>query len=341
MVDALFMGLLSALALLLACWIAGAIYYDVGQATYRGAVGAVAWLIAAIAAVAWWRPLWQPLMLLAAASGVFLRWWFAQRASSERTWDPDFEQIARATIVGDWVTIDGVRNTDYRTGGERTTRFESRAYRLSELRGVDALIAFWGSTWMCHPMFVFDFGPDGRVCISIEVRYRAGQQFSVVRSLYRQQELAYVVCDERDAILRRTMYFAGHDLYLYRFDVGAIALRQFFLEYLTSINALAAAPRWYHGITTNCTTSIYMQGRGHMKVSWRMYANGSLDRLLYERQFLDQSLPFDELKRRSRVNDAANAAPVEGFSDYLRTHLAGYREDFGRATRQQELVGVG
>jgi hypothetical protein len=61
---------------------------------------------------------------------------------------------------------------------------------------------------MSHPMFVFDFGPDGRVCISIEVRYRIGQDYNMMRSLYRQQELVYIVCDERDAILRRTKYSA-------------------------------------------------------------------------------------------------------------------------------------
>ena len=36
---------------------------------------------------------------------------------------------------------------------------------------------------MSHPALVFDFGPDGRVCMSIEVRFRKGQGFSVLRSL--------------------------------------------------------------------------------------------------------------------------------------------------------------
>jgi hypothetical protein len=339
------MGLLSALALILACWIAGAIFYDVGKATRWGAALAVAWLTMAVAAVAFWRPLWQPLALLAAASGAFLRWWFTLRPSSARAWDQDFAQVPRATIAGDVVTIGGVRNTDYSAGrdegGKRTTRFETRAYRLSELRGVDVLVLFWGSPWMCHPMFVFDFGPDGRVCVSIEVRYRVGQKFSILRSLYRQQELAYVVCDERDAILRRTKYLPGHELYLYRFDVGALAMRQFFLEYVMSINALADAPRWYHGITTNCTTSIYLQGRSHMTWNWRMYANGTLDRLLYARRFLDQSLPFEELKRQSRVNDVANTAPAEGFGDDIRARLAGYREGVGPAGHAHDLLEVG
>jgi hypothetical protein len=136
----------------------------------------------------------------------------------------------------------------------------------------------------------------------------------------------YVVCDERDAILRRTRNPRRHDVYLYRLAADGLAVRQFFLDYATSINELAGEPQWYHGLTTNCTTTIYMRGRGHMRWDWRMLFNGSLDRLLYERQWLDQRLPFEELKRQSLVNDIANAAPADGFGDYIRSRLPGYRE---------------
>jgi hypothetical protein len=176
-------------------------------------------------------------------------------------------------------------------------------------------------------MFIFDFGPDGRVCISIEVRYRTGQDYSFFRSLYRQQEIMYVVSDERDAILRRTKWLESLDLYLYRLHTEPLGLRHFFFEYASSINVLAKQPRWYHGLTANCTTSIYLQGRARMQWDWRILFNGSLDRYLYEQKFLDQDLPFGPLKQQSRVNDVANRAPAEGFGDYIRRELRGYRPD--------------
>lgn len=174
-------------------------------------------------------------------------------------------------------------------------------------------------------MFVFDFGPSGRVCISIEVRRRLGQEFSLLRSLYRQQELMYVVCDERDAILRRTKWQADHDVYLYQLWSEPIALRQFFLAYANRINALAQTPRWYHGLTTNCTTSIYAQGRGTIRWAWRILFNGSLDKLLYDRGMINQQMPFADLKRLSRINEVANRAPVERFSESIRQELPGFQ----------------
>src|SRR5262249_59219963 len=85
-----------------------------------------------------------------------------------------------------------------------TPRYETCTYHLSNLQGVDIIFFNWGMALMSHPVLVFDFGPDGRICMSIEVRFRRGQRFSITRSLYRQQELIFLAADERDALLRPT-----------------------------------------------------------------------------------------------------------------------------------------
>ena len=312
-------------SLLIVLWTTGAIYFDVGGGFPLGAILAVACVGLVAAAFLFWQPVWKPFVLLLVVFALFMHWWFRQQPSQHRNWDPFFARLSEVTLSGDQLTIKNVRNSEYRSPGEGTPRYETREYQLSQLSGVDVIVVTWGSPWMCHPMIVFDFGPDGRLCMSIEVRYRVGQEYSLFRSLYRQQELMYVVCDEQDAILRRLKYTAGHDLYLYRFDVGPLTSRQFFLEYANSINALAGAPRWYHGLTTNCTTSIYAQGRGRLMWDWRMMFNGNLDRLMYDRGLLDQRLPFDQLRATSWINDIAVRAPAAGFGDFLRGELGGYR----------------
>ena len=274
-----------------------------------------------------WQPLWKPALALLVALGLFLLWWFSQRPSNNREWQSMTAMLPHVMFDGDIVRIENVRNAQYRTCTECTVYYETRTYRLSDLQGVDALICFWGSQWMCHPMLVFDFGRDGRVCISVEVRYRVGQGYSFLRSLYRQQELIYLVCDERDAILRRTKYATGQDVYLYRLLFPVEELPEFFFEYAESINGLRETPRWYHGLTSNCTISVYTQRKNRAAWDWRLLVNGSLDRLFYERGRLDQSLPFETLKRQSWLNDIANKAPADRFGDSIRDDLSGYRYD--------------
>jgi hypothetical protein len=119
---------------------------------------------------------------------------------------------------------------------------------------------------------------------------------------------------------------SGHDFYLYRIFGDPLEMRQFFFEYANRINQLVTTPRWYHGVTANCTTGIYTQGRGRIRWDWRMLFNGGLDQLLYERRRLDRTIPFEKLKRLSHVNDVANRAPTDGFGDFIRRELPGYRQ---------------
>jgi hypothetical protein len=235
--------------------------------------------------------------------------------------------LPRAVRDGDAVTIENVRNFDYRSLDDFTPRYENRTYRLANLVGVDAIFFNWGSAVMSHPVLVFDFGPDGRVCMSIEVRYRRGQKYSILRSLYHYYELIFLVADERDSILRRTKYGPSQEAHLYRLVTTSKELQATFLDYIDAINALYRTPRWYHGLCTNCTTTFYQLPSRRCRCDWRVLANARLDRALYATGRLDRSLPFEDLRRLARLNDIANAAPADGFGDHVRRELERRRHD--------------
>jgi hypothetical protein len=327
---------LAALAIVL--WMAGAIYFDLCGASTVGWILAISWLVVAVATFILLDPLWKPLVLLFVCGGCFVWWWLRQQPSQDRNWDSCFAQLPRVQVNGDKFSFENVRNASYRDGKLESLNFETRTYRLSDLCGVEALIAYWGSDLMCHPMFIFDFGPDGRICLSIEVRYREGQVYSFLRSIYRQQEIMCVVCEERDAILRRINRVPSQDLYLYRLAVDPNVMQSFFLDYVSMINSLSEKAHWYNGLTTNCTTSIYVKGRRYMRWDWRILFNGKLDKLLYDRKLSDQSMPFAELKKISRINESAKTAGVDEFGEAIRRGLPGYslHEEFG----SQELNDV-
>jgi hypothetical protein len=316
-----------ALAAVVTLWTAGAIHFDACGGGRRGRLAAVAWVVGVAAAFALWRPLWQPLAALLAGVAVFLAWWARLRPSHDREWEPAVAVLPRATRNGDAVTIENVRDFEYRSLDDFTPRYHTRTYHLSNLRGLDVIFFTWGVPLMSHPVLVFDFGPDGRVCMSIEARFRKGQRFSILRSLYRQQELVFVAADERDAMLRRTKHGGGQVGHLYRFQASPDEMRTAFLDYVGAIDDLYRTPRWYHGLTANCTTSFYRLPNSRWRLDWRVLANGRLDRALYEDGRLDRSVPFPELKRAARLNEAANAAPADGFGDHVRRELENRRHD--------------
>jgi hypothetical protein len=100
-----------------------------------------------------------------------------------------------------------------------TCRWETRTYDLSQLRGVDTYIVYWGSPWIAHTMLSFEFGKDEYIVFSIETRKELGQFYSAIKGFFRLYELIYIVSDERDVVRLRTNYRTGEDVYLYHLNM--------------------------------------------------------------------------------------------------------------------------
>ena len=112
-------------------------------------------------------------------------------------------------------------------------------------------------------------------------------------------------------MIRLRTNYRNEDIYLYHTTVPQNRARERFLEYVRSLNALRAQPRWYNAITTNCTTSIRSQHPSKERIpwDWRILLNGKGDELLYrDGGLVTGGLPFAELKTRSLIDTRARAA---------------------------------
>jgi hypothetical protein len=105
---------------------AGALYYDVGRASRVAWVLILVWVASVVAAYVIWQPPWKALLLVLAIFSLFLVWWFSQRPSNQRNWEPNAAVLARVAIHSDLVTIDNVRNTEYRMLQDHTPKHETR-----------------------------------------------------------------------------------------------------------------------------------------------------------------------------------------------------------------------
>ena len=285
-------------------------------------------LAAAFAAFAIWA-LWfsRQRRMPAVAFVLFLgvvAWWISIRPSHDRNWRPEVAVMPRALIDGDRVHLTGVRNFDYRTRNDFTVRYEERDLQLSHLTALDFFVSYFTEGPVGHTFvsFIFDNAPP--LSISIETRPEVGEGFAPVASLFKQFELIYVVGDERDLVRVRTNY-RGEPVYLYRLNTSAADARRLLLIYLGRINELADHPEFYNLLTNSCTINImrYANAAGRSGgFDIRHLLNGLIDGYLYYSGRMDTTLPFDELRRRSLINEAAQAADgAADFSERIRASL--------------------
>jgi len=284
--------------------------------------------LAAVVALVLHRGLRVALPVFALALVAIGVWWGGLTPSNERDWQPEVARLAYATIDGDMVTVHNVRNFDYRTETDFTPAYYDRTYDLKKLDSGDLVAVYWMGPAIAHLFLSFGFGDD-RLAISIEARKEKGEGYSSAKGFFRQYELYYVVADERDVVRVRTNYRKDppEDVYIYPLRAPPENLRRVFLEYMRKMNALREHPEFYNTLTTNCTTAILMNTRVNpesLPLSWKVLVSGYTPAYVYESGRMDRSLPFEERKRRSLVNAAAQAADqAPDFSQRIRAGLAG------------------
>ncbi len=248
------------------------------------------------------------------------------RPSHNRDWEEPHARTAYAEVSGDTVTIHHFRSFDYDADGLPVSHWDTRSFDLANLRAMDFFMTHWDTEMAGHPIFSFDFGPQGHLAFTIEARIEKGESYSLLAGLYRRFETIYIPCEESDAVRVRTNFRKNENVHIYRTIATQEQARKRFMEFIASMNAIKRRPRFYNIVTFNCTTAVRSQMTDDFPMDWRVIFNGQLDELLYERGVLvSDGLPFAELRKRSYINPTAREHPEkEGFSERIREGVPGF-----------------
>jgi hypothetical protein len=312
--------------LLMTIWAVAALCFDVRIAWLR--VPCVAtYLVAVSAAVLKVKRFWYRVLGCIGCFVVVLVWWLSLLPSNEGNWQADVSQLAYGQVNGDHVTIYHTRSCDYRAEFDYTCAWPVREVDLSQIRGMDVFVDYWGSPWIAHTIMSFDVGGGRHVAFSIEARKYVGQSYSAIRGFFRQFTLISVVSDERDVVRLRTNYRVGEDLYLFHTTANPAFARSLFLDYIGFTNYLHDHPKWYNAATHNCTTEIFaLKTMSTLQRNWTILLNGKGAAEQYrEGNLAGDGLPFGELMKRAYINPAAKLADKDpGFSAKIREGRPGF-----------------
>ena len=233
--------------------------------------------------------------------------------SHSRVWSIDQSVLPAASIAGDSVRIDGVRNFRWTSSTAFTPAWEARSYDLKQLATAWYVVVPFGTAWRgpAHAFVTFGFDDGRYVAISIEARREPEEVYGVVAGALRKYELVYVIGDEADLIGRRAV-FDGTDVDLYPIRAERNQVRQMFVSMLERANAIRARPEFYNTLTNNCTLNLVHHINaivpGRIPSSWRIALPGYSDAVIHGLGLIDTTLTIAEARSRYRVNDQARAA---------------------------------
>lgn len=301
----------SLLWLAFAIWGAGALWFQLPGGAVPRWLALLVWAGCSVAAlVQGWRrryrlPLgWLVLLLL------LMAWWSTIKPSQHRVWADDVARMVSGSVNGNLLTLDQVRNFDWRSDTDYTVRWEQRQYDLSQLRSVDVALSYWMGPAIAHTLVSFGFSDGRYLTFSIEIRKERGESFDALAGFFKRYETVLIAADEGD-ILRVRTNVRGEDMWLYRLNMPPAMMRSLLLAYLDEGAQLQQQPRFYNTLSANCTTIVYHMARRiapGLPLDWRLLASGYLDRYLYALGALQGQGDFDALRQKAHITERARAA---------------------------------
>lgn len=243
--------------------------------------------------------------ILLCASGLI--WWQGIHPSNDKVWAADVSEMLQTQQQGDIVSLQHVRNFDWKSETEFTPRWETRQYDLSKLATVDVITSYWMGPRIAHVLVSFGFDDGRYLSFSIETRKEKHEEFSLIGGFFRMYELSLVAADERDILYTRSNV-RGEQLYLYRVNLPKKEIRKLFLSYLKEADELQQKPRFYNTVTSNCTTIAFNMAKAvvpTLPFDYRIILTGHLPEYLYEQKALDQRYSFAALKNMAYINPRA------------------------------------
>ena len=321
---------LASLALALsAAWGALALWYQSAGGMPGQTLAALLWAgFGAVAIALWWRR--RPRLLLAYLAGfaALLLWWSGIAPTHQRVWADDVARMVDGRVDGSIVTLENVRNFDWRSDTDYLQRWETRSYDLNHLRSVDTAMSYWTGPAIAHTLVSFGFDDGRYLTFSIEIRKQRGESFSAVAGFFKRFETSLIAADERD-ILRVRTNARGEDMYLYRIAMAPAAMRAMFLSYIDEAASLRRTPRFYNTLTDNCTTVAFDMARRiypDLPLDYRLLASGYLDEYLYDAGALTPGYTLAALQAAGHITARARAADqAPDFSSLIRRGMPGIK----------------
>ena len=153
-------------------WCALAIWYRLpGGVTLRDVTTGLAIAIVMAANILIWTQLrWPAIGGYAILVGVVCLWWSTLTPSGHRNWMPDVARNLTGSIDGDQLTVQNVRNFNWRSDTDFDPTWETRSYHLSDVRNVDLIMSYWSGEAIAHTIVSFGFKDGQRLDFSIETR---------------------------------------------------------------------------------------------------------------------------------------------------------------------------
>ena len=247
--------------------------------------------------------------------------------SNDRQWTLDQEKIPTVVLDNGVYTIHHVRDFQYRSETDYTRNFKTVIFNINDVQTVDFVLSQFAA-WrgMAHAFVTFGIQRENGleyIAISVEIRKEIDEEYSPIKGMLKQYELAYVIATETDVIQLRTNH-RDEPVYLYPMDVSPDHAQALLISMLSQAHRLESVPEFYHTMTNSCMSNLAKHVNnvkpGLIPFGWSTIFPGFSDDLIVELGLLSSHTnDIEEIRKNHQINERAQKLNTSlSFSERIR-----------------------
>lgn len=264
----------------------------------------------------------RDILLYLGAFALALLWYFSLQPQQHRDWNPEVARVLHYERQGNIVHLHNVRNFNWRTEHDYDEVWQTRTIDLNDIQAVNILTSYWMGPHIAHTLVSFDVKDQAPLTFSIEIRKEKNESFSAIGGFFRKFELSLVASEEKDIVYTRSN-IRGEQVYFFPIKMQPDMAQELFLAYLDKADQLAAQPKWYNTLSSNCTTLVFDMVQAvtqqALPSDYRLLASGYLPNYLYDLNALDTKWDMTTWYQKAHVNPKVKATVFLNNSDYSQT----------------------
>ena len=248
--------------------------------------------------------------------------------SNDRQWTLDQEKIPNIKLDNGVYTIQNVRDFQYKSESDYTRNFKTVIFDIKDVQTVDFVLSQFAD-WrgMAHAFVTFGVQRLNRIeyiAISVEIRKEIDEEYSPIKGMLKQYELAYVIATETDVIQLRTNH-RNEPVYLYPMDVSPDHAQALLISMLSQAHRLESVPEFYHTMTNSCMSNLAKHVNnvkpGLIPFGWSTIFPGFSDDLIVELGLLSSNTnDIGEIRKNHQINERAQKMNTSlSFSEKIRS----------------------
>ncbi len=174
----------------------------------------------------------------------------------DRNWVEHLARMPDIEMRADGFSLGPATDWTYSSEGPTAKATADFSAAYADLRDVWFMVEPQpGGNYAAHTLLLFEFAGDRIIGVTVEARREANEDYDAVLGVFNKFELAYIWSTAKELLTRRAVYLAK-DVYVYPLVLSEQQKSDFLKALLQKTQSLAARPRFYNTLWSNCTNEL-------------------------------------------------------------------------------------